>query len=285
MAMAAFFAVVFLARFAWELTCRGGPRQAWRPAANDMVQNARDGSYPLKNYASSRIAFQAPGAGQQTIEQKYEKTTRIEASSSDFARDEASVRAAAEKHSAVIQLENTYGLPGGRMLSLTLGVRPENFQALSDTLLAIAKLDSVSVVKTDKTADYRALLATRASLEKTRDGLRALRAPGAPLADLIVLETKILEIEEKIQAAGVDLGDFEEDKALSTIHYTLAEAESAHPALAVLDAALSALAWSVPLCLGAFLAAAAALAAALLLDKGIERLRTRRDDAKSPPKD
>ncbi len=121
---------------------------------------------------------------------------------------------------------------------------------------------SINTVKTDRTADFRALEAKRLSLEKTRDGLAALRSAGAALSDRIALESRILEIEGQIQELGVSLGDFSELNSFCTVDITLREIEKADPFARVAAALFSALSWTVPVYLGlgfAFLFVAAGL--------------------------
>jgi hypothetical protein len=89
---------------------------------------------------------------------------------------------------------------------------------------AIGRLSSIQVDKSDKTNEYKDLAARRASREKARDALTALRAQtGARLEDLIALQNKILEIEEAIQEMGVKLGEFDAENEFVTIHFTLLE--------------------------------------------------------------
>ncbi|HOX32627.1 MAG TPA: DUF4349 domain-containing protein [Spirochaetales bacterium] len=275
-AAAALFLALFAARLVHELG-RGevGPYQgpAWRGEA--MVQDLSLESAPRskRNYASAKIAIAQPSAPAQVLDQKYEQVATLSASSGDFEADSRRIEEAASAAKAVVQRRDAYGLPGSRFLSLSLGVVPAAFDSTIDALRAIGKLESVTVNKTDRTGDYKALEARRLSLEKTRDGLAALRRAGAGLADLVALETKILEIEGQIQELGVSLGDFSEGNSFCTIDATLREVAPGAAARAFLRAALEAFGWAAGVTAGIAFAGLAAAGAAALAALAWERLR------------
>mgnify|MGYP000915260468 CR=1 FL=1 len=276
-AAAALFAVLFAARLAWELT-----RDRTRPAPFGGLGNAEiyQSSAPAadrRNYASAKIAVDQAPSGAQVVEQKYERVSQIESKTEHWDSDIAAVKLAIEGAKALVQRENSYGLPGERVLSLSLGVIPDAFDPTVETLKAIGELRSANVIKTDRTSDFRALEARRLSLEKTRDGLARLRDSGAQLSDRIDLETRILEIEGQIQELGVSLGDFSELNSFCTVHFTLREAPSGAWGPRLLDAVLSALGWTVLVYLGLGACILAALGAAALALKLADRLKDGRD--------
>lgn len=276
-AAAALFAVLFAARLAWELT-----RDRTRPAPFGGLGNAEiyQSSAPAadrRNYASAKIAVDQAPSGAQVVEQKYERVSQIESRTEHWDSDIAAVKLAIEGAKALVQRENSYGLPGERVLSLSLGVIPDAFDPTVETLKAIGELRSANVIKTDRTSDFRALEARRLSLEKTRDGLARLRDSGAQLSDRIDLETRILEIEGQIQELGVSLGDFSELNSFCTVHFTLREAPSGAWGPRLLDAVLSALGWTVLVYLGLGACILAALGAAALALKLADRLKDGRD--------
>lgn len=261
-AAAAVFAALFALRLASELA--GGSKSA---VGNDFRGYAlnQESSVRLSklNYASERIFVPQEG-GQQVVDQKYEKVADIRTASKEFDADEQRIRGIAASASAIIQSENAYGLTGSRVLSLRLGVVPESFDKIAEELRAVGKLLSITVTKTDKTGDFKALEAKRLSLEKTRDGLKALRTAGAELADRISLETKILEIEGQIQDLGVSLGDFSESNSFCTINLSLSESTGPSAGY-ILSAVLSSLGWALLIEAGiAFVLLAAAGVAALI---------------------
>ncbi len=272
---AALFAVLFAARLAWELT-----RDRTRPVGGFGQVELYQSSAPAadrRNYASAKIAVDQAPSGAQVVEQKYERVSQIESRTEHWDSDIAAVKLAIEGAKALVQRENSYGLPGNRVLSLSLGVIPDAFDPTVETLKAIGELRSANVVKTDRTSDFRALEARRLSLEKTRDGLARLRDSGAQLSDRIDLETRILEIEGQIQELGVSLGDFSELNSFCTVHFTLREIPSGAWGPRLLDAVLSALGWTVLVYLGLGACILAALGAAALALKLADRLKDGRD--------
>ena len=274
-AAAALFAVLFAARLAWELT-----RERTRPFGGFGNAEIYQSSAPAgdrRNYASAKIAVDQAPSGAQVVEQKYERVSQIEARTEHWDSDIAAVKLAIEGAKALVQRENSYGLEGARVLSLSLGVIPDAFDPTVETLKAIGELRSANVIKTDRTSDFRALEARRLSLEKTRDGLARLRDSGAQLSDRIDLETRILEIEGQIQELGVSLGDFSELNSFCTVHFTLREAPSGAWGPRLLDAVLSALGWTVLVYLGLGACILAALGAAALALKLADRLKDGRD--------
>jgi hypothetical protein len=230
-------------------------------------------SAPMKkaNYASERIVV-PQGGGQQSFDQKYERVADLRSRSSDFEADAKRMRDIAAGIRAVVQRENAYGLPGSRVLALVLGVVPESFDGAVESLRGVGKLQSITVSKSDRTADFKALEAKRLSLEKTRDGLKALRRAGAPLSDLVALETKILEIEGQVQELGVSLGDFSEANSFCTIEATIQETARGG-AGRILAATAESLGWAALVELGLASIALAAAGAAALGAWALDRLR------------
>lgn len=270
-AAAALFAALFAARLTWELT-RDRTAAFEGFGAGETAQ-----SYPppqeRRNYASAKIAVGPVPSGAQVVEQKYERVSQIESRTEHWDSDVAAVKLAVDGANALVQRENSYGLPGSRVLSLSLGVIPDAFDPTVETLKAIGKLRSANVVKTDRTSDFLALEARRLSLEKTRDGLAGLRDAGASLADRIDLETRILEIEGQIQELGVSLGDFSELNSFCTVHFTLRETPRGASGTRILDAVLSALGWTVLVYLGLGTCVLAVLGAAALGLRLADRLK------------
>jgi len=266
----AVFVLLFALRLADRLSSAGGypmPLQAF--AKSELSQAAP--SLRKGNYASERIVV-VQGQARQVVDQKYERVADLRSRSRDFDGDVARVRDIAAKSAAVVQRENAYGLAGSRTLSLALGVVPAAFDGTAEALRGVGKLLSITVTKTDRTGDFQALEAKRLSLEKTRDGLAALRKTGAALADLVALETKILEIEGQIQELGVSLGDFSEANSFCTINVDLEET-SAPPATLLLSAALDAVGWALLVELGLVAAALGASGIALLAALAYEKYR------------
>lgn len=182
-----------------------------------------------KNYASMKLD---KGGGQQAgapravaVDQKYEKVAALRSETHAFERDEAAVRSSIQRHGALVQLEQSRGLAGHRALLLSIGVPPERFEAMLDEVRRIGALRAVQVDKTDKTNEYRDLQAHRASLEKARADLMALKdkAAGARIDEQINLANRVLEIEGEIQKLGVRLGEFDAENEFVTIRFSLEE--------------------------------------------------------------
>ena len=273
---AALFALLFALRLASRLTpTPSSPRQVY-DQDQKMSQNDSS-SFRKGNYASERITV-PQGSGKQVVDQKYERIADVRARSRAFDADAARVREIAAKADAVVQRENAYGLTGSRTLSLALGIVPANFDSTVEAVRRVGKLDSVSVTKTDRTTDFKALEAKRLSLEKARDGLKALRTAGAALSDLVALETKILEIEGQIQELGVSLGDYSEANSFCTIEFSLSE-DSPRGGARTLAAILDSLGWAILVELGVAALALAAAGVAFLTSLAYERFKKTHDPA------
>lgn len=278
------FLVLFVGRFVYELgnelgsAIESGQITRFDEAvAQDYYSGA--GLQSKRNYASAKIAIAQPSAPAQLLDQKYEQVAALSATSSDFATDARRMKEAAAAAGAVVQREDSFGLAGSRSLSLSLGIVPAAFDSTIDALRAIGKLESITVNKTDRTGDYRALEARRLSLEKTRDGLAALRRAGAALDDLVALETKILEIEGQIQELGVSLGDFSEGNSFCTVNAALREKSAGPSPRAVLRALLESFGWAAIRTAALAVACLAAALAAQLGSSAYMKIRDREKKA------
>lgn len=220
-----------------------------------------------RNYAGQKQKS-AGGLGSampQALDQRYEKIADIGLVSEAFDEDEAAIRGVAKDVGALIQFEQAFGLEGARRLQLALGVPPEEFDNVIGSIRDIGKQVSFQVNKTDKTNEYRSLLARQSSLEKSRDGLIALKAQDAELDDLIALERSILELENQIQDLGVAVGEFDSEFEFVTVKLVLSEV--APPKLREIGLASrlkTAVEWAVPWYLALNLALLAFLASAYL---------------------
>jgi septal ring factor EnvC (AmiA/AmiB activator) len=189
-----------------------------------ITQNV-DESYQrsIKNIATKKYQ---DSSATQSFDQKYEKIADLSSLTSNFDNDEKAVKASIQNFEALIQDEQKSGLKGNRYLSLTIGVPPDSFDAMIESISSIGKLISINIVKRDKTNEYRELSSKQKTLEKTRDSLVELKQRNASVEDLINLETRILEIENEIQALGVSLGEFDEENEFCTVNIKLSESSS-----------------------------------------------------------
>jgi len=225
-----------------------------------------------KNYASEKFLTPAQN-GQQTynVEQKYERVASLSSRTTAFDRDQAQVRSLTEQRHALVEYEQSSGLPGSRRLELAIGIVPAEFDSTVEEVGRIGKLSSVRVDKTDRTREYRDLRAKQASLEKTRDSLMALKGRAGTIAELINLEERLLDIEGQIQSVGVSLGEFSQENEFCTIKLTLQEFVPSSNHISLLHRIRVALHWTVIYYLALLaillIATVLALAATSLLEK------------------
>ena len=203
---------------------------------NEVFSNAR------KNYASVK---QAAGPAAQPIgdSQKYEKIASLTQRSSSFEADRARIDATIATNMGLVQIERGVGLKGRRILYLGIGVPPEKFDSFIEAARAIGTTALITTVKNDKTNEYLQLRAKRASLEKARTALEALQGSGGSVDERIHVLSQLTDIEEKIQALGISLGDFDSQNELCTIKLTLQEVQAPRRA-ALLPMLVAALGWS-----------------------------------------
>lgn len=175
-----------------------------------------------KNYASEKMAPMDGGA-QMASGQKYEKTASIRTKTSAFENDEKLLKAKSKAFNAVIQYEQSLGQKGSRQIHLLIGVNPDLFDSLYNELKKIGTLKGTEIIKVDKTNEYRQLNAQKASIEKTLQSLHELKSKGGQIAEYVSLNDKILEIEEKAQALGVELGNFDSENEFCTVKLSMYE--------------------------------------------------------------
>lgn len=179
-----------------------------------------------KNYASEKIAMKGDDvqlASSVASNQKYEKTATMKLKTSEFDEDEKTLKAKARGFNAVIQYEQNLGQKGNRQIHLLIGVNPVLFDSLYMSLKAIGVLKATEITKVDKTNEYRQLNAKKVSIEKILQSLNELKAKGGAISDFVALNDKILEIEEKAQELGVELGNFDTENEFCTIKLSMYE--------------------------------------------------------------
>jgi hypothetical protein len=216
------FVVLFLFRLGYGYTLKVDGQQ------REVIYFDNFSSDNKKNYASDDFKMDKGYSNQQvdipaTTSQKYEKIAKVEAESSNFDSDEKIVKNEVEKNFGIIQYERKTGNDGFRRVQLQIGVPPANFDTLYHKLEQIGYTHSKEIIKNDKTNDYLELNARKASLEKTLASIIQFKEKGGKIDEYINLENRILEIQEKLQQLGVNLGDFDESNAFCTIQFSLAE--------------------------------------------------------------
>ncbi|MEM1135451.1 MAG: DUF4349 domain-containing protein [Bacteroidota bacterium] len=178
-----------------------------------------------RNYASKKYKVSAniPNQSPINVDQKYEKIAEVNTKSAKFESEESLLRKNIEENNAIIQFEQKNGNEGYRRLHLLIGVPPEKFDSLYNSLIKIGKVQSKQITKKDKTNEYKELNARKASLEKNLVSLMDLKSKGGKIAEYIDLENRILEIEQQLQALGVNLGDFDDENEFCTVKFSLLE--------------------------------------------------------------
>lgn len=179
-----------------------------------------------KNYASEKMALKGGDvqvSSNIASNQKYEKTASLRTKTSEFEKDEKLLKAKSKSFNGVIQYEQNLGQKGNRQIHLLIGVNPNLFDSLYVELKKVGVLKATEITKVDKTNEYRQLNAQKTSIEKTLQSLNELKSKGGEIADFVALNDKILEIEEKAQELGVELGNFDTENEFCTIKLSMYE--------------------------------------------------------------
>lgn len=191
-------------------------------------QFIENSSNTRKNYASKEYQVKSSNVNQVKVDQKYEKIAEINTKSDFFENDEKEVRKRIDSVNALIQFEQKSGNKGYRMLQLTIGVPPESFDTLYNSLIKIGKVQAKQITKKDKTNEYKELNAKKSSLEKIRASLIELKTKGGKIEEYMALENRILEIEQQLQDLGVSLGDFDDENEFCTVQFSLVEGKNSN---------------------------------------------------------
>ena len=177
-----------------------------------------------KNYASYKKDVQTDSGPSGTSE-KYEKVARLSSATSSFDEDRQRLYQLIAEEKGVIQFESLEGLRGRRVYYLSAGIPPEAFDTTVEKLQSIADSTGISIQKTDRTSEYLTLLERRASLEKTRASLAALKAKGGGMDEFLKLENRLLEIGEQLQDTNLSIGQFNAENEFCTVQFSLREKE------------------------------------------------------------
>ncbi len=204
----------------------------------------------IKNYATNDFKKgKDKGLNENIIipstEQKYEKIASISSKTKNFDDDENKIRDTIKKYNALIQYEQNSGLTGNRLLNLSIGVNPDNFDNMKDEIITIGTITAIQVNNTDKTNEYKSLNAKKVSLINIKTSLIELKQRSGSIEELIQLENRILEIESEIQTLGVNLGEYDEENEFCTIKFSLIEATFKPASIPFIQRVRVALKWSV----------------------------------------
>lgn len=240
------FALLFVLRLMYGFVAypNGQDYRTAHNQRNSLLGLASFEGFSKRNIATKKIQ-RTGGAQLGNIDQKYEKVASMNAVSSKFDKDEARTRRIIKNYNALIQFEQSSGLTGNRVLSLAIGVNPDKFDEVTDTLSKIGRLTSIRIDKSDKTSEFKELNAKKAALEKIRDNLISLKKRGGKIDEFVTLENRIFEIEEKIQAFGLNLGEFDEENEFCTVKYALREGSKKITSIPIGSRLKTAFEWTV----------------------------------------
>ncbi|MBJ6145926.1 DUF4349 domain-containing protein [Hymenobacter sp. BT559] len=188
------------------------------------IENLRR-NYASEKFAPEKIALKKDVAASASIasNQKFEKTASVKSKTSEFGQDEKLVKAKTLAYKAIIQYEQNLGQKGNRQIHLLIVVPPAMFDKFYQEIQQIGSVKATEITKVDKTNEYRQLNAKKVSIEKTLQSLNELKSKGGQIADFVSLNDKILEIEEKLQELGVELGNFDAENEFCTVKFSLYE--------------------------------------------------------------
>lgn len=210
-------------------------------------------------------------SGAVKVDQKYEKIANIQTQSGDFEQEEKKARGLIEANQGLIQFEQKSGNNGARRLQLLIGVPPENFDKLYESLVQIGKVQSRQISKKDKTNEYKELNARKASLEKIRTSLISLKEKSGKIEEYMDLENRILDIEQQLQSLGVSLGDFDSENEFCTVEFSMAEGKEVQ--ISFLHRLKVAFEWTVRLYFRLMMTLAFLLGAAYLFLLTLDKLK------------
>lgn len=250
------------------------PEGAMPGIQNDIIafQSAEPVLNSRKNYASKKY-FQVSGMTSFNVDQKYEKIADIKSFTTEFEKEENRIRNQVKDFKGLIQFENKSGNAGYRNLNLIIGIPPESFDSIYNSLIKIGKIQSKQITKTDKTNEYKELNAKKASLEKIRASLIDLKSKGGRIDEYMQLENRILEIEQQLQGLGVSLGNFDDENEFCTVKVLLTEGRVNE--IGIMQRIKVALEWTVKTYMMLMVALTFMSLFAYLLLLSIEKIRTK----------
>jgi hypothetical protein len=219
------FVVLWIIGFAHAMTLSYPEPVAWQFAASQSVAGNGQVANNMKQLGFGALALPAI-LDRPEIEQieVYEKFAQLAAGTAEFDNDEARVRSILADYKAAVFNERSSGIAPARYLTLEVGVRPEEFDAVVDRLRQVGHLDVANVQRRDRTGEFRKLNAQRQSLKKHLDAIQKLReTKNTTLDDQLRLEQKVQEIEKQLETMGVQLGDLLGKESYYQIYITLSE--------------------------------------------------------------
>ncbi len=263
----ALFAVLFILRIGYGYL--QADNNNGRDYSEDFFSNIEN---LRKNYASEKMQLKGDVQAQASLaaNQKFEKTASVKTKSSAFEKDEQAIKDKTRSFNAVIQYEQNVGQKGNREVHLLIGVNPNSFDSFYAEIQKTGIIKATEITKVDKTNEYRQLNAKKASIEKTLLSLNELKSKAGAISDFVALNDKILEVEEKLQALGIELGNFDTENEFCTVRYSLYEGKT-EKAISFAFRLKTALEWTIKfytlLVAGIFAAALLIFVLLLIVDK------------------
>ncbi|MCL2526849.1 MAG: DUF4349 domain-containing protein [Defluviitaleaceae bacterium] len=221
----AIFLLVFLLRWGYEIVFFRHDILITAPHTG-MSFDGHSYRIRISNIATDQVTQKAITGESIVIDQKYEKTANIASVSHRFDEDHERLRALITAHDAMVQTENLQGLPGSQILTMTIGVMPQQFDDMVNSIRALGTLQSFTVNRVDRTNEFNNLLAHQEVLRKTRESYATLQEMGGSIQDMLLLQERILLVETELQHLGVDLGVFASEHSFCTINFSLREQEA-----------------------------------------------------------
>ncbi len=242
-------AVYFLALFLFQLIFTLAFPYAGVMASSGIVDRSYSFGYSArKNFASVKKTYSPVKRQQFQIEQKYEMVADIYARTKDFEKDKAATFTIVEEYTGIIQLQKEDEKKGGRSLSLSIGVKPGDFEKFVKEVKKIGKLQTLDVSKTDMTNEYQEMMASVKSLENKYANIKKLEGQQGKIEEKIKLQETLFAIKSELQQLGVNLGSYDFENEFCTVKFTLSEHDITF-AMTFLQASALALRWA----LGVFL--------------------------------
>lgn len=210
-------------------------------------QESSDGGFEMskRNYATEKFKNVDTSVPTPGSDQKYEKVGSASSVTDDFDEDQKRVRELIKQYEGIIQYEQMGGLSPTRYMQLGIGVPPAAFDSLVAQIQRIGSLRSLSINKTDKTNEYRQLLANIEALEKSRQSMIELKSQSGRIDEYINLENKVMELDERIRELGVSMGEFDTENEFCTVKFTLKEKYSEVKNISMIHRVKVALEWTV----------------------------------------
>ncbi len=239
---AGLFIVLFLFRFTYGYVVKdSGQTTDFSRDFFSSLDNLR------KNYASEKFASKGGDvqvASNMASNQKFEKTASIKTKSSEFENDDKAIKVKTKAYNAIIQYEQSLGQKGNRQIHLLIGVNPTLFDSFYLDIQKIGINKAKEITKVDKTNEYKQLNAKKISIENTLQSLKELKSKGGQITDFISLNEKILEVEERLQELGVELGNFDAENEFCTVKLSLYEG-TAEKSISIYHRIKVALEWTI----------------------------------------